>query len=201
MKLNKLKKIIVGLLTLTSLVSFTACGSSASSKSASAAGTVKISISSEPDNLDPMMSAASDTSAIMMNVYEGLLSFNEKGEIVPCLAENYTITDDGLTYTFKLKKDVKFHNGKAFTSKDAAYTYTKLAGLNGEKPLSSTLNKAIESVSCPDDNTFVIKLKARDAGFITKATLSIQQDGYKDDSKLPIGTGPFKFEEYVEGQK
>lgn len=60
---------------------------------------VRMSISSEPDSLDPWQSAASDTSAIFSNVFEGLLSYNEKGEMTPGLAESWDISEDGLVYT------------------------------------------------------------------------------------------------------
>ena len=56
---------------------------------------VRMSIGSEPDSLDPWQSAASDTDAIFRNVFEGLMSFNEKGEIIPGLAESYEVSEDG----------------------------------------------------------------------------------------------------------
>lgn len=64
----------------------------------------------------------------MDNVYEGLLGFDEKGEFIPAIAESYTISDDGLTYTFQIKTGIQFHDGKDCTAKDVKYTYEKLAG-------------------------------------------------------------------------
>lgn len=200
MKLNKLKSLIIGSLTIcVTLSMLSGCGNQKSSSNAQ--NIAKISVNVEPDNLDPLLSASSDTAAIMMNVFESLVTFNEKGEIIPGLAEKYDITDDGLKYTFTLKEDVKFHDGKAFSSKDVMYTYKKLTGLNGEKPLSSVLSQTVKGLEAPDDKTFIITLNHKDAAFITKCTSLVVEDGYNNNSTKPIGTGPFKFSEYVVGQK
>lgn len=164
-------------------------------------GTVKVSVGSEPDNLDPMLSSATDTSAIMMNVFEGLLGFNEKGEFIPALAESYDISEDGLTYSFKLKQGIKFHDGADFTSKDVKYTYEKLSGLSGEAPLNETLNQLLASVVTPDDYSVNLVLKEKNAGFLSKAAISVVEKDYTQNSTKPIGTGPFKFVEYIQGQK
>ncbi|MFV0411936.1 MAG: ABC transporter substrate-binding protein [Oscillospiraceae bacterium] len=209
--MNRIKK-LAAFLMVVSLLAFTACGSAATSSASSASPsasqpavqtptTVKIALGSEPDNLDPMLSAATDTSSVMMNVFEGLLAFNQKGEFIPAIAEAYTISEDELTYTFTIKQGILFHNGKECTAQDVKYTYEKLAGLNGEDPLNSALNAELEKVETPDDYTVVLTLKNKDAGFLSKATISISQKDYADNSTLPIGTGPYKFVEYVSGQK
>lgn len=164
-------------------------------------GTVRVAMGSEPDNLDPMLSAATDTGSVMMNVFEGLLGFDEKGEFIPAIAESYTISDDQLVYTFKLKKGILFHDGKDCTAKDVKYTYEKLAGLSGGEPLNSTLSQNLIKVETPDDYTVVLTLKTMDAGFLSKAAISIVEENYEDNSTQPIGTGPFKFVEYLQGQK
>lgn len=179
-----------------------AAASSASISSASQrSATVKIALGSEPDNLDPMLSAATDTASLMMNVYDGLLGFNQKGEFIPAIGESYKISPDELTYTFQIKKGIQFHNGKDCTAQDVKYTYDKLAGLDGSKPLNSVLAAELVKVECPDNYTAVFTLKAKDAGFLSKATISIEQKGYTQNSTQPIGTGPYKFVEYTKGQK
>ena len=100
-------------------------------------GTVRTTISSEIDNLDPHLSAAADTESMMRNVFEGLIGFTDTGAFIPQLASDYTVSEDGLTYIFKIREDVAFHNGKALTADDVVYSYGRLAGLNGEQPLSS----------------------------------------------------------------
>jgi peptide/nickel transport system substrate-binding protein len=148
-----------------------------------------------------MLSAASDTSAVMMNVFEGLLGFNQEGEFVPAIAESYTVSDDGLVYTFKIKEGITFHDGKDCMAKDVKYTYEKLAGLSGSEALNSTISAVLLKAETPDDYTVVFTLGQKDAGFLTKSTVAICEDSYEDNSTMPIGTGPYKFVSYEPGQE
>ena len=161
---------------------------------------VRTSISSEPDSLDPWQSAATDTEAIFHNVFEGLFVYNEKGELEPGLAESYDVSEDGLTYTFHLRDNVTFHNGKAMTSADVLYTYENLAGMNGEKAASSKFG-TVESINAVDDYTFEIKLSEPSASFLASNIVAVLPEGYTEQSQHPIGTGPYKFKEYIPGQK
>lgn len=175
--------------------------SSSPSVAPTAPVTVRIALGSEPDNLDPMLSAATDTSAVMMNVFEGLMGFNEKGAFIPAIAQSYTVSPDELTYTFVLKDSIKFHDGKNCTAQDVKYTYEKLAGLDGGEPLNTVLSTALTKVEAPDDHTVILTLNQKDAGFMSKTTISITEAGYDNNSAMPIGTGPYKFVEYIQGQK
>lgn len=161
---------------------------------------VRTSISSEPDSLDPWQSAATDTEAIFHNVFEGLFVYNEKGELEPGLAESYDVSEDGLTYTFHLRDNVTFHSGKAMTSADVLYTYENLAGMNGEKAASSKFG-TVESINAVNDYTFEIKLSEPSASFLASNIVAVLPEGYTEQSQHPIGTGPYKFKEYIPGQK
>ncbi len=161
---------------------------------------VRMNISSEPDSLDPWKSAASDTEAMMHNVFEGLCLYNEKGEIIPGLAESWEISEDGLTYTFHLRQGVKFHNGDAFDSADVLYSYNNFAGLDGNQAVSSDY-KIVESVEAPDAHTFVVHLSQPSASFLSVNIDSILPEGYDDQAASPVGTGPFRFVEYTPSQR
>lgn len=161
---------------------------------------VRTSISSEPDNLDPWLSAATDTEAVFHNVFEGLVLYDEQGAIIPGLAESWEISDDGLTYTFHLRNDVTFHNGKKMTAADVIYTYESLSGLNGEKALSSKFS-SITSLEAPDDYTVIMTLSNANAAFLQFTKVAVLPEGYTEQSTAPVGTGPFAFSEYVPGQK
>ena len=163
-------------------------------------GTVRVSIATEPDNLDPYLSAATDTSSMMDNVFDGLFEAGENGELVPAIAESYEVSEDGLTYTFKLKQDVVFHDGSALTSEDVHYSYAKLAGLDGQEPLSSKFS-GVDKVEMPDEHTVIIKLKGQDAAFLAANIAAIVPKDYDKQSEKPIGAGPFKFVEYQPGQQ
>ncbi len=162
--------------------------------------TIRINISSEPDSLDPWQSAAADTASIFRNVFDGLLLYSPEGTFVPGIAESYTVSQNKLIYTFKLAKDVVFHNGKKLTSKDVLYTYSSLAGLNGVKQVSARF-KHVKTISAPDDYTFVVQLTEPDATFLSLTETAILPEGYTEQATHPVGAGPFKFVEYTPGQK
>lgn len=163
-------------------------------------GIVRTTMPSEPDNLDPYLSAASDTDAVMNNVFEGLMRFDENGEILPQLATSYTISDDSLTYTFDIRTDVTFHNGDPMTIEDVLYSYKTLAGLNGGEILSSKfkLVKAIEKV---DEDTLTFTLSEPSSAFLSTLVEPVVPADYRQQSSSPVGTGPFTFKSYVPGQK
>lgn len=208
-----MKKSLKTVLLCLCLTAMSGCaGSSAATTAAASASTeasaaatdvptiVRTSISSEPDSLDPWQSAATDTEAVFLNVFEGLLSFDTNGSLQPGLAESYEISEDGLTYTFHLWQNVTFHNGKSFTSADVLYTYNNLTGMNGEKAVSSKFDD-IASIAAPDDYTFVITLKQPSAAFLSLNIVPILPEGYDNQAVSPVGTGPYKFQEYIPGQK
>ena len=161
---------------------------------------VRITMPSEPDSLDPYLSSASDTEAVMHNVYEGLVLFNESGEIIPGLASSWTISEDGLEYTFILRDNVTFHNGDKFTSEDVVSTYLRLSGLDGSQALNERF-LALESVEALDDYTVRLRLKEANSAFLEATRIAIIPSGYADCATYPVGTGPYKFVEYVPGQR
>ncbi len=160
---------------------------------------VRINMESEPDNLDPWLSAASDTEAVFHNVFEGLVLFDETGALIPGLAKSWDVSDDGLTYTFHLRDDVTFHNGKAFSAEDVVYTYESLSGLGGEDALSSQFTNLV-SIEAVDDYTVKMTLGEADAAFLQYTRVAVLPKGYEDQSSSPVGTGPFVFEKYIPGQ-
>lgn len=160
---------------------------------------VRVNIQAEPDNLDPWLSAASDTEAIFLNVFEGLVRFDETGALIPGLAEDWEISDDGLTYTFYLRDDVTFHNGKEFNAEDVVYTYESLSGLGGEEALSSKFTN-LTAVEAVDDYTVEMTLAEADGAFLQYTRIAVCPVGYEEQSSAPVGTGPFVFEKYVPGQ-
>ncbi|WP_027092834.1 ABC transporter substrate-binding protein [Cohnella thermotolerans] len=167
---------------------------------AKAGGKVVVAIPQDVDYLDPHLAVAAGTSEVLFNLFEGLLKPNDKGELYPAIAESYEISPDGLTYTFKLRDGVKFHNGSPVTSADVKYSYDRLAGKVTGTPLLASF-ASVDSITAPDDKTVVIKLKENNTSFLTALTSAVIPKDYKDSNKQPIGTGPFKFKEYVPGQR
>lgn len=135
------------------------------------------------------------------NVFEGMYMVNENYELEPVLADSYEPSEDGLTYTFKLKTDVTFHNGDAFTSADVLYTFNWIMDeANASTRLANF--ELVESVEAPDDTTVVVTLSAADVTFMVNvATTFIYPEKYhtetgENDFKVkPVGTGAYMFGE------
>lgn len=78
--------------------------------------TLRVAMSTDIDSLDPFKMTAGDTETIMDQVFDGLFDVDTEGNLIPDLAESYSVSEDGKTYDFKLKKDVYFHDGKEFSA-------------------------------------------------------------------------------------
>jgi len=164
-------------------------------------GEVNVYSPQDPDFLDPHKYVASGTEEIMLNVVEGLVKATPDGDVIPAVAEDYEISEDGLTYTFDLRDGIKFHNGEEVTVEDVKYSIERMAGIGAEEPLKVDF-AVVEKVETPDEDTVVITLKNRDAAFLTylyNAIIPKSNDGNHNDN--PIGTGPFKFVEYLPEQR
>lgn len=149
-------------------------------------------------------SCAGDDNLALSNIYDCLLFLEPDGSLTPALAESYDVSEDGLTYTFHLRQGVKFHNGEEMTAEDVKMTFdTGAAG-----PIGSALFVNYESCDIVDDYTVDIHLTSpyaafpygvasRIGGIICKSYFDeVGEDGYY---AAPIGTGPYKFVEYVKG--
>lgn len=153
---------------------------------------ITIAIGNDIDSLDPFLAQATLTESIIYNIFEGLLDAETDGTLIPHLAHDYEISDDALTYTFYLEEDVTFHDGSDFTAEDVVYTYSKLAGLDGEDALSDKW-EVVESVEATDDYTVEVTLSNPDSGFLARTITAIVPADYEDHAANPIGTGPYTF--------
>lgn len=177
----------------------TAGNTSTDNKSPKEGGTVTLA-TSEPDFLDPDLANAADTRGVLFNVFEGLVKPTESGSLAPAVASSYEISKDALTYTFKLRKGVKFHNGKGVTADDVKYSLDRAAGKDTGKALLQGLDN-IKSVDIKDASTIDVNLIKADTDFLPYLTAAIIPKDYKDQNNNPIGTGPFKFVKYTKQQE
>lgn len=170
----------------------------------STAQEVTIRMSDDPDFLDPHSAAASMTFMMILNMFEGLLATETDGSIKPAIAEEYEVSEDSLTYTFKLREGVKFHNGEDVTVEDIQYSFERLLGVHTDEPLSSEFD-SIDELEARDENTFVITLKEPNSNFLYTLTALnaaiIPESNDDQQNENPIGTGPFQFVEYSPGTK
>lgn len=161
--------------------------------------TLRVAMATEIDSLDPFKMTAGDTETIMDQVFDGLFDVDTDGSLIPDLAESYSVSEDGKTYDFKLKKDVYFHDGKKFGAEDVLYTYDAMAGLTSKEPLSSKF-AIIDKIDVIDDLNVRVHLKERQNGFIYLTLRPIVEKDYKDNGTKPIGTGPYEFLSYTPGE-
>lgn len=201
--MRNLLKILVTFSTLLALVVVvSACSDkeeNGASKGSKEEKGINIRINNDPDFLDPHMAQASITFQMILNIYDGLLVGDTDGSLQPALAEEYTVSDDGLTYTFTLRDGVTFHNGDPLTVEDVQYSFERLMGVETGEPLSSNFEN-VASLDAPDEKTFVITLKEPNSAFLSyltalhSAIVPKSNDG--NHNEKPIGTGPFQFSSY-----
>lgn len=146
------------------------------------------------DSLDPHQTVAAGTREVLFNIFEGLVKPNSDGEMIPAVAEKYTLSEDGTTYTFTLRDGVKFHNGQTVTAEDVVYSINRCAAVpeGQEKPLVAAFS-AVRSVEALDEKTVTVTIAQRDLEFISYMTAAIIPADYENQDTAPVGTGPFKF--------
>ena len=173
-------------------------------------GLLKFAVGAEPPNYDCHAQTSFAFIHPVRPHYSTLLEFDTakypaiKGD----LAESWTVSKDGLTYTFKLKKGVKFHDGSAFSSEDIKATYDRLRSPPpGVRSIRQASYADIASIETPDPLTVVFKLKKSNASMLTNFASPwdcvYSAAKLKQDPKFPerniMGTGPFTFVEHVAG--
>ena len=163
---------------------------------ASAPVTFTLAMNTDPDSLDPHRSSASMTEQVMLNVFDGLLKPTPDGRVEPGIAESFTVSSDGLTYTFRLRPDVFFHNGAPVTTADLVYTFNRLRGADGQPGIPSEFG-GVAAVEAPDERTFVIRLSQPNSSFEKFLYRAVLPAGYDDQANHPVGAGPYRFVEYV----
>ena len=153
---------------------------------------IRIGVAQDFDSLDPHHMTAAGTKEIMFNVYEGLVKPDSSGNIVPAVASGYSRSQDGKTYTFKIRDNVRFHNGRAVTAEDVVYSINRRTDGKDSAAKLAALN-VIESVSSEAD-TVVIQLREASNEFLAALMNAyIVPADHGDLETSPVGTGPYRF--------
>ncbi|WJR65425.1 ABC transporter substrate-binding protein [Neorhizobium sp. CSC1952] len=166
---------------------------------------ITVGMSVEPTGLDPTAAAPVAIGQVTwQNIFEGLTTIDKSGKVQPQLAESWQISPDGLTYTFKLRQGVTFHNGVAFDSSVAKFSLDRARGADSVNPQKRYF-ASIDTIETPDASTFVLKLK-QPAGSLLywlgwPASVMVEPKSAADNKTTPIGTGPFKFASWAKGSK
>jgi peptide/nickel transport system substrate-binding protein len=164
----------------------------------------------EPGSLDPHAVTALNDFRILVNVYDGLVRYEDGTlEPEPALAESWEISDDGLTYTFRLREGVRFHDGSPFNAEAVKFNFDRM--LDESHPFHDTgpfplafFFQAVDTVTAEDDTTVAFRLKEPYAPFLSNLAYptglivspsAVAEHG-QDYGRHPSGTGPFKLESW-----
>jgi peptide/nickel transport system substrate-binding protein len=159
-------------------------------------------------SFDPHLTSDIGSQNIMVQIYDPLMKVDEKGELVPHLAES--VEDmGGLTYKFTLRKEVKFHNGEPLRASDVKFTF--LRAINESQAINYVVsNIDPDGIEIIDDYTFTLRIKRPDASFLAYmahyggacilSEKAVKEAG-SDYGVRPVGTGPYKFVSWTKGDK
>jgi oligopeptide transport system substrate-binding protein len=185
-------------------------------------GAATITFNNDLTTLDPQVGYDWQNWSVIKSIFDGLMDYKPgTTELEPDLAESYAVSDDGLTYTFKLRDGIKFHNGRLMTSADVKYSFERAVNpatqspgggyfsmIGGYDDVTGGKATTLSGIETPDDKTVIFKLSRPDATFLHLMAINfgyivpkeeVEKAG-ADWGKKPVGTGAFKFVEWVPGQ-
>ena len=172
-------------------------------------------LASDPPNLDPAFVTDTTSSKVANNIFDGLVEFDEKLNVVGAVAKDWDISEDGLEWTFNLRKGIKFHNGNEVKAEDVNFSFTRILdpetqsprawlfeNVKGAEAFRDGQTDKVEGFEVLDEYTFKITLEEAFTPFLsvlamTNASIvsqeAIEEFG-EDFTSNPVGCGPFKFE-------
>jgi peptide/nickel transport system substrate-binding protein len=188
-----------------------ATGAAAELQEPKPGGSLRVVFAEEPKNLHPQIDSGTEGVYVQMQVYDSLLNLSPNGDFVPGLATEMPEHPDDLTFIFRLREGVTFHNGEPFTADDVVWTFDRLLGKFPELDSTQAARFAaqIASVEKLDDYIVRFTLKQPWVDFIPLMAgdkyMRIQQKDAELENpeaygqSVAVGTGPFKFQEWVKG--
>lgn len=167
---------------------------------------LRIALNADPPKLDPHQSTALVDRQVFQSLFDRLVDLDKDLNITPMLAEKWTVSDDGKSYTFNLRKDVKFHDGTDFNAEAVKYNFDRMFDPAMNSPRKGEISM-LDKVTVVDPSTVKVDLKVPFAGFLyaltDRAGMIVSPEAAKkaglDLLNNPVGTGPFKFKERVKG--
>ncbi len=163
---------------------------------------VTLAMTLEPPGLDPTAGAASSIAeAVLYNVFETLTKINSDGSVSPLLAESWEVSSDLKTYTFRLRKDVKFHNGEPFNAAAVKFSFDRAAAdksTNKDKRTFANL-----STKVADEHTVVLTNQEIDPDFLfmmgQATSIVVEPKSAATNASKPVGTGPYQLAAWAKG--
>lgn len=195
---SRLRRTLTGAVAVLAISAATA--STAGAQEANPDAVVNIGSLYEPQNLDNTAGAGQGVSeAFNGNVYEALFRLADSGEVEPVLSESYEVSDDGLTYIFKLRDGVTFHSGDPLTAADVKFSIERVMAPESKSSRRNSLS-TIAGIETPDDKTVVITLKQRSISLpYNLSYVWIVNDAATELTSSADGTGPYRLENWRRG--
>lgn len=164
---------------------------------------ITLAIGTDPENIDPVEATSSPAAMVMEHIYDTLFHYSEDGEIVPHLAKDYEVSDDGTTWHLHLREDVEFHDGTKFDAEAVKFNLQRL-----EDATYGFLISEITDIEVVDDYTvkletdepFAPLLSHLSHTFISMVSPKAVEEYGDDYNNNPVGTGPFEFKNWVRGE-
>jgi peptide/nickel transport system substrate-binding protein len=158
----------------------------------------------EPTGMDPTIAPAAAIGEIVhYNVLEGLTKINADGTVTPLLAESWSMEPDGRSYTFKLKKGLKFHDGEAFDAADVKFSFERAKDDKSTNKAKKAVFDNIRRIDTPDAHTVILTLENADPNFLFRmgenTAVILDPKTAAGAATKPVGTGPFTFDEWKKG--
>jgi peptide/nickel transport system substrate-binding protein len=159
----------------------------------------------DAQNLDPQNNNSLNSMRIVVNINETLTKIDDNGKVVPSLAEDWEVSEDGLEYIFHIKKGVKFHNGEELKADDVVFTFERAMA----SPFAGAVFGPVESAEKIDDYSVKVKLKYQYVPFLTALTAPVSSIVNKeaveskgdDYGRNPVGTGAYEFVNWASGSQ
>jgi oligopeptide transport system substrate-binding protein len=186
------------------------------STQAGIADMLTVCVGPNPDTIDPALNSAVDGATLIIHGFEGLMTLDKNGTPIPGQAKSYDVSEDGKVYTFHLRDNLKWSDGKPLTANDFIYSWNRAISPDTAADYeymfdiidgydSGTLN-----LSAPDDKTLIVTLKNAVPYFleitafptfspVRKDLIEANGDSWAVDPKTYIGNGPYKMTEWVPG--
>jgi peptide/nickel transport system substrate-binding protein len=197
------------ILTLVAFAAVAACKSSASNPDPQPV-TLVVAQSTDPGSFNPAITTSGNVHPITDQIFNGLVGLDEDSNPIPELAASWSVGDEGRTYTFDLRRDVEWHDGKPFTSADVKFTFEE-ALLKYHSRTRAALPAVLKGIDTPDAHTVVFRfqrpygpllqrLDVVEASILPKHLFEGTDMLSAPANLSPVGTGPFRFAKYERGQ-
>ncbi|MEZ4527051.1 MAG: ABC transporter substrate-binding protein [Desulfobacterales bacterium] len=174
--------------------------------SADPRGTLRVALSTMPNAIDMCVGAERNAHNVSWQIYNSLTWIDDNSRVVPALAESWTVSEDAKVYTFKLRKDVKFHNGEVFNADAVVYSWKRGSGDKMQWKDKWTAAKSVEKtddytvkITTEKPSPLLLRIIAEFWAMIPpEYHKKVGENGFLNH---PVGTGPFKFKEWKKGDR